>query len=48
MLLFVAEAFHGGHEPGNLPATLPVYAAITWLRPSLGKLLVVQPAARAA
>lgn len=27
VVLFVAEAFHGGHEPGNLPATLPVYAA---------------------
>jgi len=27
VVLFAAEAFHGGHEPGNLPATLPVYAA---------------------
>lgn len=26
-VLFVAEAFHGGHDPGNLRATLPVYAA---------------------
>ena len=26
-VLFVAEAFHGGHDPGNLSATLPVYAA---------------------
>ena len=26
-VLFVAEAFHGGHHPGNLSATLPVYAA---------------------
>ena len=25
--LFVAEAFHGGHDPANLEATLPEYAA---------------------
>lgn len=27
MLIFVAEGFHGGHQPGNLRATLPVYGA---------------------
>lgn len=26
VVIFVAEVFHGGHEPANLRATLPVYA----------------------
>jgi len=27
VVLLVAESLHGGHEPGNLRATLPIYAA---------------------
>jgi hypothetical protein len=27
VLIFVAEAFHGGHQPADLQATLPAYAA---------------------
>ena len=38
--LFVAEAFHGGHDPAGLEATLPEYAANTnWEVVHIGQFL---------
>src|ERR687885_285030 len=40
IILFVADAFHGGHDPADLEATLPEYAANTnWEVVHIGQFL---------
>ena len=40
IILFVAEAFHGGHDPADLEATLPEYAAnANWEAVHVGQFL---------
>ena len=40
IIFYIADSFHGGHEPDNLVVTLPQYAANThWVTVHLGQFI---------